>query len=728
MTPEPDAMDNPLVLAAAREYLSELEAGRTPDRLAYLDRHPEFAEAIAECLDGIDLLYTVGRPVNPPSRTHHSESLAEPLGDFRIIREVGRGGMGVVYEAVQLSLGRRVALKVLPFAAALDARHLQRFRTEAHAAAQLHHTNIVPVYAVGCERGMHFYAMQIIDGRPLDAVIRELRDGIAESSGSQPTVELRAGTTVPTAPQTGSITRAGRGRASYRLAARLAAQVADALEYAHDAGVVHRDVKPANLLLDGKGNVWVTDFGLAQVVADVGLTQTGDVLGTLRYMSPEQAAGRRTLVDHRTDIYSLGATLYELLALEPIFAAEDRQALLHHILNDDPRPLRSIDRGIPVELETIVLKAVAKTPSERYTTAGELASDLRRFLDDRPILARRPTVTDQVRKWARRHPSVVGAGVLVLMLGLIGLAVSTAVVAQEQKRTEEAYNREKQRSDEAEQRFQLARRSADKLLQLAQDETADNPQLEGMRKRLLETALGYYQELIQLRGDDPAAQADLAATRDQVKQVLADLAVLQGDRHLVLLGEADVREDLRLARDQRERLDDHLRHMNRQREESFPEFHKLAPDERSRRFLELARANDAGVGKILTPDQFRRLRQVALQLRGPSAFRDSTVIDTLKITPEQRERMRVVEIGEFPPKDGSRRGPGGPPWRDPDPQAAVGRMLTALNPVQLAAWKELIGEPYTGRRPFFPGPPRSPNDHGGPRPMLPRPPDMNPNR
>ncbi len=173
--------------------------------------------------------------------------------------------------------------------------------------------------------------------------------------------------------------------------ANLGRQTAEALEHAHTVGVIHRDVKPANLLVDQQGKIWITDFGLAQFHAEAGLTRTGDMMGTLRYMSPEQAIGNRVVLDHRTDIYSLGVTLYELLTLEPVFAGSDRADLLRRIIEDEPRSMHALEPAIPVELETIVLKALAKTPAERYATAQELADDLQRFLNDEPIRARRPT-------------------------------------------------------------------------------------------------------------------------------------------------------------------------------------------------------------------------------------------------------------------------------------------------------------------------------------------------
>ena len=256
------------------------------------------------------------------------------LGDFRIDREIGRGGMGVVYEAVQLSLGRKVAVKVLPFASALDATRLQRFKNEAQAAAQLHHTNIVPVYAVGCERGLHFYAMQLIEGRTLANLIQELRHagepphGMAAAPG--PPTEAWCDKARAAGPATSA--EAARSRrpaateaflgarrdtlaafdtdkftmllsderriaraAFFRTATRLGVQAAEALEHAHQMGVIHRDIKPGNLLMDVHGKLWITDFGLAQFHAEATLTLTGNLPGTVRYMSPEQATGRRAV-------------------------------------------------------------------------------------------------------------------------------------------------------------------------------------------------------------------------------------------------------------------------------------------------------------------------------------------------------------------------------------------------------------------------------------------------
>jgi WD40 repeat protein/serine/threonine protein kinase len=349
--------------------------------------------------------------------------------------------MGIVYEAEQMSLGRRVALKVLPFAAGLDPRQLQRFKNEAHAAAQLHHTNIVPVYGVGCERGVHFYAMQYIDGQTLAAVIRELRQNVEcpmPNDQRMPNAQCPSPKDpVPDANAQTDIRHStldilwslGIGHSSFfRTVAQLGVQAADALEYAHQMGIFHRDIKPANLLVDAGGRLWITDFGLAHCQSQPGLTMTGDVLGTLRYMSPEQALAKRVGADARTDLYSLGVTFYELLTLRPAYNGRDREELLRQIAFEEPCVPSRSNRALPADLETIVLKAMAKNPKERYATAQELADDLHRFLEDKPVKAQRPTLRQQAIKWARRHKTVVRAAVVVLALTVATLLVSTALI------------------------------------------------------------------------------------------------------------------------------------------------------------------------------------------------------------------------------------------------------------------------------------------------------------
>jgi serine/threonine protein kinase/uncharacterized protein HemY len=508
--------DDPRVTHAALEYLDGLRAGRRPDRQQFLARHPDIAAALAECLDGLEFIHAaapqlhhsaVGPPAGPATGPRDLPPSAN-LGDYRILREIGRGGMGIVYEAEQLSLGRRVALKVLPFAATLDQKQLQRFKNEAQAAAGLHHPNIVPVYAVGCERGVHYYAMQFIDGQTLARLIRERRqlagleapDAEACSAGQAtgPYVPLpnpgQARTTEKTqAGAARSTERSATGPAFFRTVATLGSEAALALEHAHQLGVVHRDIKPANLLLDGGGRLWVTDFGLAHVQSQAGLTMTGDLVGTLRYMSPEQALAKPVIVDQRTDVYSLGVTLYELLTLEPAFPGRDRQELLCRIATEAPRPPRRLDAAIPPDLETIVLKAMSKEPEGRYATAQDLAEDLRRFLEDKPINARRPSLGQRAAKWARRHKVVVVCAAVVLVVTSLALALSTVLIQAAR------LNAIKQRN--------AARRAVDDMYtDVAERWLEQEPEMEEVQREFLLKALRYYEDFSQEPGSDPAVR------------------------------------------------------------------------------------------------------------------------------------------------------------------------------------------------------------------------------
>jgi eukaryotic-like serine/threonine-protein kinase len=339
---------------------------------------------------------------NPKSNPGAPGENPKLLGDFELIREVGRGGMGIVYEARQVSLGRRVAVKVLPAASLLDERQLQRFQNEARAAAQLNHPHIVDVICIGCDNGVHYFAMRFVEGQTLAemSVVRG-PSSVATDHGPRTTDKIE-----------------------------WIAQAAEALEYAHNSGVVHRDVKPSNLLVDGEGKLWVTDFGVARFGDDAGLTLTGDLLGTLRYMSPEQALGRLSAIGPRSDVYSLGATLYELLASRPVFDGEDRGELLRQVAFERPAALRTLDPRLPRDLETIAHKALEKSPEDRYASAGEMAADLRRFLRGEPIRAKPPTLGQRAFKWSWRYRRLVASAAAVLVLAFIGLSVGTLLISR----------------------------------------------------------------------------------------------------------------------------------------------------------------------------------------------------------------------------------------------------------------------------------------------------------
>jgi eukaryotic-like serine/threonine-protein kinase len=653
----------------------------------------------------------------PPAEHGASEEPAAfgQLGDFRLLRELGRGGMGVVYEAHQISLRRRVALKVLPFAAAIDARQLQRFQNEAMAAAQLQHPHIVPVFAVGSDRGVPYYAMQFIDGQSLAQLIDELRGAhvkrpLAGGVFSQPasatasrSINATAALTTVGAGQTppGS-TSAGRGRKHFHWIADLGRQGALALDHAHRSGIVHRDIKPANLLLDALGHLWVTDFGLARFGGDTGLTKTGEVLGTLRYASPEQALAKRDVVDQRSDIYSLGATLYELLTLQPIFDGRNRDTLLRQIANDEPVPPRRIDRTIPQELETILLKAVAKEPKDRYVTALEYAEDLQRFLEDRPVLARRPSLAQKAAKWARRHRALLSSALVALMVTVAGLAVATVLTAR-------AYTRERQKVREAaeqwsraEANFRQARQAVDRFAEIGEEQTAGRRDLEPLRRRLLETALAYYQDFIEQRPDDRLAQAELEASRARIERILKNLATLIGAARNFPLYLREVQDELGLSLEQRQAL---ARITMRWRDAFDQSFGRDGETwEQSR--LALAQEQEGELSKLLTPAQAQRLQQIALQLAGTRAFSNPAVVEALGLTPHQRERIRLLQERTRPPGPvfGVRPNSG---RSDPADEARRQTMrkqlaqtqqqiLCVLSKEQRAKWNELIGKPFAG--------------------------------
>jgi formylglycine-generating enzyme required for sulfatase activity len=402
-------------------YLRALKSGDAPTREALLASHEDIADELAGALYGLDFVHHAG----PDLSGADDPLLGKALGDYRLLREIGRGGMAVVYEAEQVSLGRRVALKVLPFAAVLDPRQLQRFKNEALAAAHLNHPHIVPVYAVGCERGVHYYAMQFVEGQSLALAIREMKvERVARE---------------PEGPRTPISSHGSNREPAYiRMAASLGMQAAEALDHAHHLGVVHRDVTPGNLLVDVSGTLWVTDFGLASSMADVSLTMTGEILGTIRYMSPEQALGKRVPLDHRTDIYSLGATLYELFTLQPAFPGDDPHLVIRDIAFRDPVPARRLNPALPADLETVIQKAMTKDPAGRYASAQEMADDFRRFLDDKPVLARRPSLAARAAKWSRRHRRLVAVAGALAVTAVVALAAGTALLAREQRNTRAA--------------------------------------------------------------------------------------------------------------------------------------------------------------------------------------------------------------------------------------------------------------------------------------------------
>lgn len=461
-----------------------LQASESLELESVLAKYPSFAQEIRQLWPGLVCLANLGRSgdqagiawSNESSATEDiskqinaaSDKEARVLGDFRILREIGRGGMGVVYEAQQISLDRRVALKVLPFAGILDDRQLQRFKNEARAVASLHHPHIVPVHAIGCERGVHYFAMQFIDGQSLAELLGRLR-GVENSRADSPTSSqpIAADADTKQNPMTATMTSSVVSRDYCRSIVELGLQIADALAYAHSLGVVHRDIKPANLLLDSHGKVWVADFGLAQVDNDHGLTMSGDIVGTLKYMSPEQTLGIPGIVDQRTDVYSLGATLYELLTLRPLFENSSRHQLSQQIAHSDPTAPRKLNKKIDRELETILLKALEKNASDRYASASAMAEDMRRYLDGRAILAKPPGSIEVGWKWTLRHRGLVAAAFVTMLLTTIIACVGALAVWRESQRTTNALANAKAQTRVAQ--FQAARLALERSLAMCEN-------------------------------------------------------------------------------------------------------------------------------------------------------------------------------------------------------------------------------------------------------------------
>src|SRR5579883_171100 len=360
----------------AEEFADRLRRGEHPSVSAYAAAHPEYADQLKELLPAVAQMEMLKRFRHPAAA---EPSLPDRLGEFRIIRELGRGGMGVVFEAVQESLGRSVALKILARHAQLDSTRRERFIREAQAAARLHHTNIVPVFGVGEQDGLPYYAMQLIRGHGLHAIVWQWRKQAGKISSIANETRVKQPDTKPNGPS-GPTSSEGEIDApeygNWQFIAEVGLQTAYALHYAHKQGILHRDMKPANLIFDGE-TVWVTDFGLAKLLNADGLTATGDILGTLQYLPPESLAGE---VDARSDVYGLGATLYELLTLEPPYASDSPARLIKQVADADPPPPRELNPDIPRDLETIVLKAMARRPEDRYATAPNSPQTSKRSL------------------------------------------------------------------------------------------------------------------------------------------------------------------------------------------------------------------------------------------------------------------------------------------------------------------------------------------------------------
>ncbi|MFO0946300.1 MAG: serine/threonine-protein kinase [Planctomycetota bacterium] len=588
----------------ATEFVDQIRQGDSPDIESIATANPELADEVRELFP---ILEEMERAKAEQPSTPVFQRQPERLGDLRILREIGRGGMGIVYEAEQLSLRRRVAVKILPSAIVHDERSLRRFRREARTAARLHHTNIVPIFGVGSEQSCHYYVMQLIDGVGLDRILRALpraqfiRSRSEEDSANQPAGPMTPRDAlaaallgegfpiveqVPAGDDSGELSgpatqqevtdslsandettrtavsptsqlrngngkkvRKGRERTSSNAAsldeayfqnvAKIGYQAACALEYAHGQGVLHRDVKPANLILDRQGVTWVADFGLAKSLAQETASRTGDLSGTLRYIPPERFSGEG---DARSDVYSLGLALYELLAWRPGFDATDPAQLVSQITHSEPDELRTVNPAIPRDLATVVHKAMAREPKHRYATAGEFADDLRRYLQGNPVHARRLNALERSWRWMRKNPVITGLWFAVFAsLFLVALVTTVGYV-----RTQLALKGARVQRERAENTVDLAIEALDRVYHdLAPSRTVDasrwtvdtedgetreiavEPAVSPQTVALLEGMLDFYRRLAATDPTDDRLAQKMAAANHRIGMIRARLGQYQ---------------------------------------------------------------------------------------------------------------------------------------------------------------------------------------------------------
>ncbi len=413
MATEPS--DDEFLESIIHEFTMALRAGQHPTIQQYQDRYPHLADEIADVLSSISMIEqfkSASASTTGSRQKLDSVSKLKQIGPYKILKEIGRGGMGVVFAAIHESLGRHVAIKVMPTPLMDGETHVQRFRREAQAAARLHHTNIVSVFEAGEGQGYHYYVMDFVDGESLNQVIDRLRS-------------MNVGGAIAADLKTKAIANSSSNleKNRFRWAAKLAAQMADALSHAHSVGILHRDIKPSNMILDSTGRIWITDFGLAKDISqETALTRTGDVVGTPQYLPPESLELK---YDVRSEIYGIGLVLYEMLALKPAYTGSSPAELIAAIASKSPSPIHKIVSDIPRDLATIVDKAIAREPALRYATAGSLHRDLVAFLEDRTIAARRPSAVESAWRWARRNPlAATLSATSAILLALVAVSAS----------------------------------------------------------------------------------------------------------------------------------------------------------------------------------------------------------------------------------------------------------------------------------------------------------------
>lgn len=524
-------------------FLAQIRSGYKPEISEYVKRYPDLAKEIEEVFPAIAALEEGKHLGQSDGKVSLRERTPTQLGDFKIVREIGRGGMGIVYEAIQESLNRRVALKLLPRHSLLGEKQLKRFRREAELTASLHHTNIVPVFGVGENDGFYYYVMQLIDGIGLDELSQQIVLTAADSSlkkhkavndsfaqtGSDPFNTKQTDSTPELKQDSESEDMMRVDFEKYvdspSKIAILGIQAAHALQYAHDRGILHRDIKPGNLLLDRNGLLCITDFGLARAAEQSDLSKSTDVVGTLGYMAPEMF---REETCSQSDIYGLGITLYELLTKHSAIVRTNRHEMIEQIAKGSIVPPRRIDPTLSRDLETIVLKAIAPDVGHRYQKATDLAEDLNRYLENRPIRARRITPLERLWRWSRRNPAVAMlsgfALTLVVLLGII-MAVGYDRERQQRKRVESSSQLAAAALDRVFERFVPSRAQ----LSDSANATADysEPVLSRESADLLAGMVQYYEQLAESTGSQHEFHIKAANAQHKVGDIYRRL----GDYH-----------------------------------------------------------------------------------------------------------------------------------------------------------------------------------------------------
>ena len=490
------------VVALLDQYLVELENGGHPSIESIVAEYPELARPLRSSLESIRLLNRVhgasddsqASPRVFPLGTH-----ARSVGEFELGRELGRGAMGVVYAAKTASTGSEVAIKFLDSQGVRDQGCIERFRREARAAESLNHPSIVPVYHIGCDNGRHYYTMKLIDGASLSHTIDIAFRRNSNSNRIDPVASGKSKSSSATAQY-------------YRSLAKEMANVADALHAAHTMGIVHRDIKPSNLLMDSAEHIWITDYGLAHVEDGLDLTYSGEIIGTFQYMSPEQASGKRERIDCRSDIYSLGATLYELFTGHAPYSGMDRAEILQRIQTAEPlRPI-AYNRDLPRDLETIVRRAMRPERADRYQSAALVAEDLLRFSNGQPIMANAVSFGERAENWARLHSGRHAIALLLALFAIMVLSISHVQITSEKRVTAQAL-----RSSEVISRE--ARNAVDTLGFRFAEQLSEHPGTEELRGEVLAATRGYYEMFIASANADPRLASDVALTKLKIARL-----------------------------------------------------------------------------------------------------------------------------------------------------------------------------------------------------------------